>query len=139
MFVRKNKSRFFNGGSIDIHSKILPLLPKKGLTLPGYKYCSPGNPLNNGKPVDELDAICERHDHCYLKLNGNTNDCDKIMLDEMKTGKSSTIGEKLSKYLIGKLINLGKYKLGLRTKKTSSKWTDKLAEELHKPIIKSSF
>ena len=27
-------------------------------------------------------------------------DCDKIMLDGMKTSKSSTIGEKLSKYLI---------------------------------------
>ena len=55
------------------------------------------------------------------------------MLDEMKTSKSSTIGERLSKYLIVKPIILGKYKLGL-----GSKWTDKLAEELHKSIIKSS-
>ena len=70
------------------------------MTLPGYNYCGSGNPLNNGKPVNELDAICERHDYCYSKPNGNKNDCDKIMLDEMKTSKSSTIGEKLSKYLI---------------------------------------
>ena len=49
----------------------------------------------------------------------------------MKTSKSSTIGEKLSKYVIDKPIILGKYKLGLGTK-----WTDKLAEELHKLIIK---
>ena len=35
------------------------------------------------------------------------------MLDEMKTSKSSTIGEKLSKYLIVKPIILSKYKLGL--------------------------
>ena len=83
--------------------------------------------------VNLLDAICERHDYCYSKPNGNKNDCDKIMLDEMKTSTSSTIGEKLSKYLIVKPIILGKYELGL-----GSKWTDKLAEELHKPIIKSS-
>ena len=59
------------------------------------------------------------------------NDCDKIMLDEMKTSKSSTIGEKLSKYLIVKPIIFSKYRLGLGTE-----WNDKLAKELHKPIIK---
>ena len=60
------------------------------------------------------------------------NDCDKIMLDEIKTSKSSTISEKLNKYLIAEPIIYSKYKLGLGTE-----WTDKLAEELHKPIIKS--
>ena len=38
---------FCNGSSIDIHSKLLPLLPKKGLILPEYNYCGPGNPLGN--------------------------------------------------------------------------------------------
>ena len=27
---KKNKSRFYKGGSVYIHSKLLPLLPKKG-------------------------------------------------------------------------------------------------------------
>ena len=70
------------------------------------------------------------------------------MLNEMKNSKSSTICEKISKYLIVKPIIYSKYKLGLGTKKpketilshvpsnTSIKWSDKLAEELHKPIIK---
>ena len=75
---KKNKSRFYKGGSIDIHSKILPLLPSKGLTLPGYNYYGPGNPLDNGKPVNELDVIFERHDHCYSKPNGNKNDCNTL-------------------------------------------------------------
>ena len=35
------------------------------------------------------------------------------MLNEIKTSKSSTKGEKLSKYLIVKPIILSKYKLGL--------------------------
>ena len=60
------------------------------------------------------------------------------MLDEMKTSKSSTIGGKLSKYLIVKPIILSKYKLGLGSKKPSFKWTDKLAVEVHKSIIKNS-
>ena len=110
---KKNKSRFSKGGSIDIHSKILPLLPKKELTLPGYNYCGPRNPLNNGKPVKVLDAFCEIHDYCYSKHSTNKNDCDKIMLNEMKTSKFSTIGEKLSKYFNVKPIILSKYKLGL--------------------------
>ena len=129
---KKNKSRFYSysGGDIDIHSKILPLLPKKGLTLPGYNYCGPGNPLENGPPVNELDAICQRHDYCYSKENTNKNGCDKTMLNEMKNSKSSTIGEKISKYLIVKPIIYSKYKLGLGSKKpTIMKWSDNLAEE----------
>ena len=70
------------------------------------------------------------------------------MLNEIKNSKSSTIGEKISKYLIVKPIIYSKYKIGLGTKKpttikrsrvpfnTSIRWSDKLAEELHKPIIK---
>ena len=101
---KKNKSRFGGsitvgkslpkGGSLDIHSKLLPLLPKKGLSLPGYNYCGSGNPLKNGPPVNELDVICQRHDYCYSKENTNKNDCDKTMLNEMKNSNSSTIGEK---------------------------------------------
>ena len=53
------------------------------------------------------------------------------MLDEIKTNESATLGEKLSKYLIVKPIILSKYKLGLGSKEPPSKWTDKLAEELH--------
>ena len=30
------KHSCIKGGSIDIHNKLLPILPKKGLTLPGY-------------------------------------------------------------------------------------------------------
>ena len=57
------------------------------MTLPGYNYCGPGNPLNSFKPVNELDAICARHDYCYSKPNTNKNGCDKIMLNEMKTSE----------------------------------------------------
>ena len=86
------------------------------------------NPLENGLPLNKLDAICQRHDYCYSQENTNKNDCDKTMLNEMKNSKSSTISEKISKYLIVKPIIYSKYKLGLGNKKpTTIKWSDKLA------------
>ena len=51
-FVKENK-----GGKFAIHKAMLPLLPKKGLTLPGQRYCGPGNLLDNGPPTNELDEI----------------------------------------------------------------------------------
>jgi hypothetical protein len=110
------KSKFIKiGGAIDIHKAMLPLLPKKGLVLPGYKYCGPGNPLNSGAPVNELDAVCMNHDYCY-DSGTSKSECDKTMLSDLKHTKSKTFGEKLAKHLIVKpAINM-KYKLGLGSK-----------------------
>ena len=47
---------------------MLPILPKKGLTLPGHRYCGPGNPLDNGPPTNELDAIYMEHDYYYKQI-----------------------------------------------------------------------
>lgn len=104
----KNKT----GGALDIHKAILPLLPKNGLTIPGYKYCGPGNPLDNGPPVNELDTVCMNHDICYN--NGiSKHDCDRKMLSNLKNTKSKTIGEKIAKHLIVKPTISTKYRLGL--------------------------
>lgn len=109
----KLKSKFVKqGGSIDIHKAMLPLLPKKGLTLPGYNYCGPGNPLVNGSPVNQLDEVCMNHDYCY-DSGLSKSECDKKMLSDLKTTKSKTIGEKLAKNLVVKPVINMKYKLGL--------------------------
>ena len=86
-FVKENK-----GGKFDIHKAMLPLLPKKGLTLPGLRYCGLGNPLNNGPPTNELDEICMEHDYCYSS-NIPKSECDKNIL-----GKLSISG---TKYKLG--------------------------------------
>lgn len=52
-------------GAIDIDKPILPLLPKKGLTVPGYKFCGPDNLINSEKTTNKFDVICMKHDNCY--------------------------------------------------------------------------
>ena len=110
------KTRFVKeseGGNIDIHKAMMPFLPKKGLTLPGYNYCGPGNPLNNGLPVNELDQICKTHDYCYSDNPLDKSKCDKKMLKNLKTSKSKTIGEAVAKNVIVKPIITAKHTLGL--------------------------
>ena len=87
-FVKENK-----GGIFDINKAMLTLLPKKGLTLPGHRYCGPGNPLDNGPPTNELDAICMEHDYCY------SSDIPKgeCILGRLSSSESKTFGEKVAK------------------------------------------
>lgn len=42
-------------------------MPKRKFKLiyPGYKYCGPGNDMNLGDPINELDAACQEHDKSY--------------------------------------------------------------------------
>lgn len=39
------------------------------LTLPGYKYLGPGNPVDSGEPSNRLDAIAQRHDQAYTRIS----------------------------------------------------------------------
>ena len=80
---------------------MLPLLPKKGLTLLGHRYCGPDNPLDNGPPTNEFDTICIEHDYCYSS-NIPKSECDKSMLGKLSSTK--TFGEKVAKHLIVKPI-----------------------------------
>ena len=80
---------------IDIHKAIgrLPIVPKRGFTLPNINYCGPYNPLNdqliydkNGnilrymqKPTGETDKICSQQDVNYTLAK---NLKDKHIADE---------------------------------------------------------
>ena len=89
---------------------------KKGLTLPGRRYCGPGNPLDNGPPTNELYAICMEHDYCYSS-NIPKCECDKNMLGKLSSSESKTFRGKVAKNLIVKPITGTKYQLGLGKKK----------------------
>ena len=110
-FVKEKKR-----GNFDNHKAMLPLLPKKGLTLPGYRYCGPGNPLDNGPPTNELDAICMEHDYCYSS-NIPESECVKNMPGKLSSSESKTFGGNVAKYLIVKPIIGTKYQPGLGKKK----------------------
>ena len=80
------------GGKFDIHKAMLPLLPKKRLTLPEQRYCGPSDPLDNGPPTNGLDAMCMKHDYCYSS-NIPKSECDKNMLGKLSSSESKTFGE----------------------------------------------
>ena len=90
-FVKENK-----GGKFDILKAMLPLLPKKGITIAGHSYCGPGYPLDNGLPTNELDAICMEHDYC-ISSNIPKSECDKSMLGKLYSSESKSFGEKVAK------------------------------------------
>lgn len=55
-------NRFKNTHSIDERSQTIK---KSGYTVPGFKYLGPGNTLNLGKPVNEIDEDAKEHDIAY--------------------------------------------------------------------------
>ena len=87
--------------TIDLHKAIgkLPIIPRRGFTLPNMNFCGPYNPLNdqliydkNGnilryiqKPTGKTDEICAQHDVNYT-LAKNLQDkhiADKKMINSI--------------------------------------------------------
>ncbi|XP_055848533.1 phospholipase A2 [Episyrphus balteatus] len=51
----------------DIYNRALPPLPYSGMTVPGTKWCGPGNTSANYDDLGrfrETDKCCRAHDHC---------------------------------------------------------------------------
>lgn len=128
---------------MDIHEVIGKLpRPKKGFVLPFHKYTGPYNPLHEQldefdqprkgqEPYNAVDAISMRHDICYRdKGKEGKHTCDDEMLKELDVLEPKGMREKIDKKLVRTIIGK-KRKLGW-----GIEWTDKLANELHKPIRK---
>ena len=131
--------------TIDVHKAIgkLPIIPKRGFTLPNYNYCGPYNPLNkqviydeNGniikyiqKPTGKTDEICAKHDIEYT-LSKNINDkhnADKRMINSINNLPYKD--KQWGTFLVKNIINT-KQKLGMGNEFTM----EDLSEELNKPI-----
>ena len=132
--------------TIDIHEKIgkLPIIPKRGFTLPNMHYCGPYNPLEkqliydqNGnilryiqKPTGKTDSICAKHDVDYT-LARNLKDkhiADQRMIDSIN--KLPYNQKQWGTFLVKNIIS-SKNKLGLGNDFTMND----LSEELNKPVI----
>ena len=132
--------------TIDIHEKIgkLPIIPKRGFTLPNMHYCGPYNPLErqliydqNGnilryiqQPTGKTDEICAQHDVDYT-LSRNLKDkhiADKKMIDSIN--KLPYNQKQWGTFLVKNIIS-SKKKLGLGNDFNMND----LSEELNKPVI----
>ena len=128
---------------IDIHEKIgkLPIIPKRGFTLPNMHYCGPYNPLNDQliydqkdnilryiqKPTGKTDEICAQHDVDY-SLSKNLKDkhiADKKMIDSIN--KLPYNQKQWGTFLVKNIIS-SKKKLGL-----GNNPNEILSQESHKP------
>ena len=129
--------------TIDIHEKIgkLPIIPKRGFTLPNMHYCGPYNPINDQliydqkgnilryiqKPTGKTDEICSQHDVDYT-LSRNLKDkhiADQRMIDSIN--KLSYNQKQWGTFLVKNIIS-SKKKLGLGNNPNKI-----LSQELHKP------
>lgn len=52
--------------------------------VPGYHYLGPGNPINNGEPVNKYDQIAQEHDLAYSKATTPSEiyEADKIAIEK---------------------------------------------------------
>ena len=132
--------------TIDIHEKIgkLPIISKRGFTLPNMYYCGPHNPLEKQviydqkgnilryiqPPTGKTDEICVQHDVDYT-LARNLKDkhiADKKMIDSIN--KLPYNQKQWGTFLVKNIIS-SKKKLGLGNDFTMND----LSEELNKPVI----
>ena len=132
--------------TIDVHKAIgkLPIIPKKGFTLPNMNYCGPYNPLNkqviydkNGniikyiqKPTGKTDTICS-HDIDY-ELSRDINDkhkADKRMINSINNLPYKD--KQWGTFLVKNIINT-KQKLGVGNNFTM----ENLSEELNKSVTR---
>nr|QKE54998.1 MAG: capsid protein [Parvoviridae sp.] len=72
---------------------------RKGITLPGYKYVGPFNSLDNGQPVNALDAAAREHDINYGDPNINTMDADEALAHQ--AGESDTYAGTMVQGIMG--------------------------------------
>ena len=118
--------------------------------LPGHNFTGPGtilykrlNPDETPKewsiPINRVDNAAYHHDLCYSKdddTKTRNEVCDKTLLGELNGIVNPTLRERIDKSIVGKLIKAKvNFRLGHPTKK-NFKFTNELAEELYKPVIR---
>ncbi|XP_065642663.1 uncharacterized protein LOC136074287 [Hydra vulgaris] len=105
--------------------------------LPGMNFAGPGTNLDErltstdaykewSKPIDRVDNAAYHHDLAYQHFTdtGNRNLADKMMIEEMNAIKNPSTRQKIERAISKK------------DKEKKLIWTDELANELHKPVIK---
>ena len=150
--MRKTKTQFIKsdatGGSfLNTLVNNLPFemhLREHHFAAPGTKLYRRLNPDWTPKewsiPINRVDNAAYNHDLWYSKHDDTKTRhevCDKTMLGELNGIVNPTLRSKIDKSIVEKLINANfKFWLGHPVKKIL-KFTEDLAEELHKPVTRT--
>ena len=89
----------------------------------GYRYCGPGNSLEEGEPINASDASCRQHDIDYdrfAKLRGE----GKVGKEELKQLIRESDDRLISNLRQVPDRDIGSYlsELGIRAKKKAEDW-----------------
>ena len=149
--MRKTKTQFIKrdatGGSfLNTLVNKLPFemhLPWHNFTGPRTKLYKRLNsdvtPKEWSIPINRVDNAAYHHDLCYSKHDDTKTRNEvwnKTMLGELSGIVIPTLTERIDKSIVGKLIKAEvNFRLGHPIKK-KLKFTNKLAEELYKPVTK---
>ena len=146
----KTKTHFIKSYAIggNFLNNLVNNLPFK-MHLPGHNFTGMGTklykrlnpdetPKEQSIPINGVDNAAYHHDLWHSKHDDTKTKnefCDKTTLDELNGIMKPTLREKIDNSIFGKLINAKvKYGLGHPVKNKILKFTDKLAEELYKPV-----
>lgn len=90
-----------------------------GFTVPGFLYLGPGNPINNGSPVNRVDLLAKEHDIRYEEVQQNfelhqnkymafedIQNADRIFVEKLKDLKTQSWCEAWGKLLGCTIINV---------------------------------
>ena len=89
------------------------------MPLPGHNFTGPrtklykrlnsdGTPKEWSIPINRVDNAAYHHDLCYSQHDDTKTRnevCDKTMLNELNGIANPTLGERIDKSIVGKLIN----------------------------------
>jgi len=90
-----------------------------GFTIPGFSYSGPGNPTNNGDPVNGVDELAREHDMIYEDIQNSfkshknkykafedIQNADRIFVGKLRCMKTQSWCEALGKLLGFTIINI---------------------------------
>jgi len=144
------KSKFISGkasrkGFLNDTINSLPM----EMHLPGHNFIGPGKKLNKRlnpdmtpkawlKTINRVDTSAYHHDICYVKTKDTkprNEKCDTEMLQELDGIYNPTLRERMERGVVCKIIGTKK-RFGMGLKKENLIWSDQLADELHKPVVR---
>ena len=140
------KSQFVAAKGAGLMNKLINRMPVE-MHLPGHNFTGPGTNLSKrlnadgtpkawSKPINRVDQAAYHHDICYARHKdtaARNSICDKTMLASLDAMPNPTARERMDRSIVRPIIGT-KARFGLGVGKKKVRWSDELAEELHKPV-----